>query len=63
MFKVDRADDCIWLVDPRNDEPVTLHFTPCQAEAIGKELQQAGKAGNEYHGQVPVQAPRSPQSV
>lgn len=36
-FKVDRADNCIWLIDER-DEGQQTHFTPDQAQKVGKAL-------------------------
>lgn len=55
-FKVDRADDCIWLNDNRtktaDDAVLTIHLVPSQAKRIGETLIEAAVAGKEYHKDV-----------
>lgn len=36
-FKVDRSDNCIWLIDER-DKGQQTHFTPEQAQEVGRAL-------------------------
>jgi hypothetical protein len=45
MFRVQRADDCIWLLDERAGEKATveIHMVPEQASLIGKALVEASE--------------------
>ena len=40
MFRVQRADDCIWLLDDRESEKTTveIHMVPGQARLVGEAL-------------------------
>jgi hypothetical protein len=37
-FKIDRADDCIWLTDKRGKKARIIHLVPDQAKEVGSEL-------------------------
>ncbi len=39
-FKVDRADNCIWLTEDKEGKPISMHFTPDQAKKVSKLLQE-----------------------
>lgn len=49
MFKIDRADECIWLVDERGEKPVEIHLVPSQAVVLADQLRLAAEAGGEFH--------------
>jgi len=60
VFVIDRADNCIWLVDPRDGTPARptghqgIHFTPDQAKGIGEALVRATEHGAGYRALIAV---------
>lgn len=46
MLRVDRSDDCIWLVDERGPAQ-SVHMTPDQATSVGEALLEAGGSSSD----------------
>jgi len=44
MFRVERADDCIWLADERGPAQ-NIHMTPGQASDVGEALLESAAGG------------------
>lgn len=43
-LKVERADNCIWLIDDRGERQ-EVHLTPKQAKEVGQKLIDISKDG------------------
>lgn len=37
-FKIDRADNCVWLTDLRDESRPPIHLTTSQAREVGEKL-------------------------
>ena len=42
-FKIDRADNCIWLTDLRDESQPSIHLIPSQAKEVGEALIEIAK--------------------
>lgn len=47
MLRVDKSDDCIWLVDESRPRAQNIHMTPDQATAAGEALLEAGGSSSD----------------
>ena len=62
MFRITRADNCIWLKDERGQAdkeglpaahaPTEIHFTPEQVLAVCPKLIEAAQAEQDYSAEV-----------
>ena len=48
MFQIQKADNCVWLIDRRSNPQVEIHLTGEQAAEIAKVLSEAAAAGPSF---------------